>query len=57
MNGAEAAAGENEFPAHLRIAAAHEAQQFDLLLGVGREVGMPAFGRHDAIAATVPDEK
>jgi len=26
---------------HLRIAAAHEAQQFDLLLGVRREVGMP----------------
>src|SRR2546425_1211169 len=45
MNGAEAAAGENEFPAYLRIAAAHEAQEFDLLLGVRGEVGVPAFGR------------
>src|SRR6266851_3972478 len=34
VNGAEAATGENEFPAYLRIAAAHEAQQFDLLLDV-----------------------
>src|SRR5712675_968374 len=32
VDGAEATAGENEFPADLRIAAAHEAQEFDLLL-------------------------
>src|SRR6266481_5184015 len=54
VNGAEAATGENEFPAHLRIAAAHEAQQFDLLLGVRGEVGVAAFGRHNAVAAAVP---
>src|SRR5216684_2252669 len=54
VNGAEAATGENEFPAYLRIAAAHEAQQFDLLLGVRGEVGVAAFGRHNAVAAAVP---
>src|SRR6266550_1841917 len=54
VNGAEAAARENEFPTYLRIAAAHEAQQFDLLLGVRSEVGMSAFGRHNAIATAIP---
>ena len=54
MNGTEAAAGQNEFPAYLRIAAAHEAEEFDLLLGVRGEVGMPAFGRHNAVAAAIP---
>src|SRR5438046_2558197 len=57
VNGAEAAAGENQFPAYLGIAAAHEPKQFDLLLGVRREIGMAAFGRHDAVAATVPHKK
>jgi len=57
MEGAEAAAGENELPAYLRIAATHEAQQLDLLLGVRREIGMPAFGGHHAVAATVPHQK
>ena len=54
MNGAEAATGENEFPAYLRIPTAHEAQQFNLLFGVRREVGVPAFGGHNAIASSVP---
>src|SRR5712692_9511849 len=54
VNGAEAATGKNEFPAYLRIAAAHEAQEFDLLLGVRGEVGVAAFGRHNAVAAAVP---
>src|SRR6266446_4240000 len=57
VNSAEAAAGENEFPTHLRIAAAHEAQEFDLLLGVRREIGMPAFGRHNAVTAAIPHKK
>src|SRR6266403_5627051 len=56
VSGAEAAARENEFPTYLRIAAAHEAQQFDLLLGVRSEVGMPAFGRHNAIATAIPHQ-
>src|SRR5713101_5122149 len=54
VKGAEAAAGENKFPAYLRIAAAHEAQEFDLLLGVRSEIGMPAFGGDHAVAAAVP---
>src|SRR5712692_2220969 len=57
VNGAEAAAGENELPANLRIAAAHEAQEFDLLLGVRGEVGMAAFGGNNAVTAAVPNEK
>src|SRR5260370_3469858 len=56
VNGAEAAAGENELPTDLRVAAAHEAQEFDLLLGVRGEIGMAAFGGHDAVAATVPSK-
>src|SRR5712692_2225214 len=57
VKGAEAAAGENELPAYLRIAAAHEAQQFDLLLGVRRKIGVAAFGGHHAVMAAVPNEK
>src|ERR1700674_727825 len=56
MKGAEAPARENEFPTDLRVAAAHEAQQFDLLLRVGSKVGMPAFRRHNAVASAVPNE-
>src|SRR5713101_2448451 len=56
MKGAEAAAGKNEFPADLRIATAHEAQQFDLLLGVRSKIRMSPFGRHDAVTPPVPDE-
>ena len=56
VNGAETAAGEDEFPTDLRIAAAHEAKEFDLLLGVRREIGMAAFGRHNAVASAVPNE-
>src|SRR6266700_5819073 len=53
MKGAEAAAGKNELPANLRIAATHEAEEFDLLLGVRREIGMATFRRHNAIATTI----
>src|SRR5882724_5339471 len=56
MKSAEAAPGKNEFPADLRIAAAHEAEEFDLLLGVRSEIGMASFGGHDAVAPAVPDE-
>src|SRR5258705_13205774 len=56
MKGAEAAPGKYEFPANLRIAAAHEAEEFDLLLGVRSEIGMASFGGHDAVAPAVPDE-
>ena len=56
MKGAEAAAGKNEFPTDLRIATAHEAEKFDLLLGVRSEIGMASFGGHDAVAPAVPDE-
>ena len=45
---AKAAAGKNQFPAHLRVAPAHEAQQFDLQFGVRRKIGVAAFGGHDA---------
>ena len=38
VNGAEAAAGKNQLEADLRITTAHEAEQFDLLFGVGREI-------------------
>src|SRR5712691_3693647 len=57
MKGAEAAAGKNELPANLRIAATHEAEEFDLLLGVRREIGMATFRRHNAVAGTVPNQK
>ncbi len=57
MNSAEAAAGENELPTDLRIAATHKAQEFDLLFSVRGEVGMAAFGRHNAVTAAVPDEE
>src|SRR5882724_1960067 len=56
MKGAEAAARKNEFPADLRIAAAHKAEEFDLLLGVRSEIGMASFGGHNAVAPAVPDE-
>jgi len=56
VKGAEAPAGENEFATNLGIAAAHEAQELDLLLGVRREIRMPAFGRHNAVTAAVPRE-
>src|SRR5437879_12092865 len=57
VNGAEAAAGKNEFPTDLRIAAAHEAKEFDLLAGVRGEIGMAAFRGHNAVAATIPHKK
>lgn len=57
VQGAEAAAGEDELPAHLRITAAHEAEKLDLLFGVGREIGVAALGRDDAVALAVPDEE
>src|SRR5579871_108960 len=40
---AETATGKNEFPTDLRIAALHEAKQFDLLFRVGSKIGMAAF--------------
>ena len=57
VDGTKAASGENQFPTDLRIAAAHEAQEFDLLLGVRRKIGMAAFGRHNAVAAAIPHKK
>src|SRR5262245_8271714 len=56
MNREEAAAGKNQLKADLRIPAPHEAQQFDLLFGVRREVGVATFGRYDAIAAAIPSK-
>jgi len=56
MNGAEAAAGQNEFPTDLRITPAHVTEQFDLLLGMRREIRMAAFGGHNAVAGAVPNE-
>src|SRR5438034_308943 len=48
MNGAEAPARKNEFPTDLWITAAHEAQQFDLLLRVGNiDLFNERFGLHD----------
>ena len=41
----------------MRITAAHEAQEFDLLVGVGSEIGVATFGRNDAITLPVPDEE
>jgi len=41
VQGTKTAAGENEFPAYLRVTALHEAQQFDLLLGARREIEWP----------------
>ena len=54
VQGAEAAAGKNQLPTDLRIAAAHEAQQFDLLFGVRRKIGMAAFGGNHADSARRP---
>src|SRR5215470_14629623 len=56
MNGTEAAPRENKLPAHLRVTAAHEAEQLNLLLGVRSEIGVPALGRHHAVAAGVPHQ-
>src|SRR5262249_16272065 len=56
VNGKKAAAGKNQLITDLRIAAEHEAQQFDLLLGVRRKVGVAAFGRHHAVARAVPGQ-
>jgi hypothetical protein len=56
VNRAEAPTGKDELPADLRIAAAHEAEEFNLLLGVWREIGMAAFGGHNAVAGAVPNE-
>src|SRR5260221_7582617 len=47
VQGAEAAARENQFPADLGVAAAHESEQFDLLFGVRSEIGVAAFRRAD----------
>src|SRR6266704_2281548 len=38
------------------MAAAHEAQEFDLLLGGRRNVQKTTFGRHNAVAAAIPHE-
>src|SRR5206468_7246931 len=50
---AEAAAGQDEFPTDLRVTAAHKAEELDLLIGVGREIGMAAFGGNDAITLAI----
>src|SRR5271157_6095044 len=56
VNRAEAAAAQNDLPTDLRIATAHEAEELDLLFGVRREIRMPAFGRHNAVARSVPNK-
>src|ERR1700719_2834289 len=53
---AETPAGENQLPTYLRIARAHELQQFDLLVGVRREVRMPAFAGYHSIPVIVPEK-
>jgi len=57
VDGAEAAAGENQFKADLRIAAAHETKQFDLLFSVRSEIGVTTFGSANLIAGAIPHEK
>jgi hypothetical protein len=54
MDGAKTAAREDKFPTDLRIATAHEAEKFDLLLGVRGEIGVAPLGRDNVIAASVP---
>src|SRR4030095_4610890 len=49
VDGAEDATGEEELKAGLRIAAAHEAKQLDLLFGMRRKVGVAAFGGNNAV--------
>src|SRR6516164_5393780 len=49
VEGLEAAAGENQLPAHLRGTLAHKAQQLDLLVGVRSEIRVAALGRNDMI--------
>src|SRR5262249_36253546 len=56
VQGAEAATGKNQLPADLWIAALHEAQQFNLLLGVWCKIGVAAFGRHDAVTIAMPNK-
>ncbi len=57
VDGAEATAGENQFETDLRIAAAHETEQFNLLFGVRSEIGVAAFGSADLIAGAIPHEE
>src|SRR5271156_4315260 len=53
---AETAAAQNDLPADLRIATAHEAEEFDLLFSVRRKIGMSAFGRHNTVTGAIPNE-
>src|ERR1051326_8731039 len=57
VKGAETAAGQNQLPTDLRVATAHEAKQFDLLLGVRRKIGVTALGCAHAITIAIPNEK
>src|SRR5262249_42265107 len=53
---AEAPPRENQIPTSLKIATAHEAKQFDLLLDMKRKIGMAPFGKHNAITARIPKQ-
>src|SRR5439155_2236221 len=57
VEGTETAAGKNQLPTDLWIAATHKTEKLDLLFSVRREIGVAAFGSADAVARAVPDEK
>ena len=52
----ETAARKNQLPTDLRIAAAHETQQLDLLLGMRSEIGVAAFRGDDLITRIAPNQ-
>ena len=54
---AEAAPGKDQFPGDMRGPLAHEAQQFNLLLGVRREVAVSSLAGRHAIARAVPHQQ
>src|ERR1700693_2210321 len=56
MQRPKTAPGKNQFPTDLRVAAAHETQQFNLLVGARRKIGVTTFGRNDLIASAFPKQ-
>ena len=57
MDSAEAATRQNQFPAHLRVAPAHELQEFNLLRSPRGEIRVATFGGHNANNTCCPKTK
>src|SRR6516162_3892260 len=56
VQGAETAAGKNQFPTDLGIAMTHEFKEFDLLVSARGKIGVSAFARNDFVTRPIPEQ-